>query len=144
VTVHGLEQARAVLRPGLPVTLLSAPAAAAAGGCLWWRELVAAARDEAPGTACEDILDCGDAAGRAMAALRVGQLLLILDPASPAFAAVAGAAGTCGATLLGVRPANLDCEPLDLHTAYGLARLERWLRGEPPCGRLGDIAQALS
>jgi hypothetical protein len=44
VIVHGLSDARAALRPGWPVTLLSAPGAALFAGCLWWRELVAAAR----------------------------------------------------------------------------------------------------
>ena len=129
VTVHGLEQARAVLRPGLPATLLSAPGAALAGGCLWWRELVTAARAEFPATACSDILDCGDAPGRAMAALRIGQEVLILAPDSPAFPAVRAAGATLGAQVLGVRPVSLDLGPLDLRSAYGLARLARWLAG---------------
>jgi len=128
VTVHGLEQACTVLRPGLPATLLSAPGAALAGGCLWWRELVAAARQAVPGTPCEDILDCADAPGRAMAALRIGQTFLILDPACPAFAAVAAAAATLGARILATRPRSLDFGPLDLRGAHGEARLRRWLQ----------------
>jgi hypothetical protein len=108
IVVHGLSHARAALRPGFPVVLLSAPAAAGYAGCLWWRELVAAARSLHPATPALDVLDCGAAPGYAMAALRVGQRLLVLDPACPAFAAVADAAATLGAHVLAQRPAALD------------------------------------
>jgi hypothetical protein len=127
VTVHGLHQATTVLRCGLPVTLLSARGAALAGGCLWWRELIDAARTAVPHTPCDDILDCADAPGRAMAALRVGQKALILAPDHPSFAAVAGAAATLGARLLARRPASFDPGPRDLDTAYGMAKLQLWL-----------------
>src|SRR6266851_8816486 len=103
VVVHGLEHARAALRPGLPVTLLSAPAAASFAGCGWWRALMDAARAEFAGAgaaAWTDILDCGDASGYAMSALRLGQRAIILDPACPAFPAVAAVAGSFGARLL--------------------------------------------
>src|SRR5271165_2454206 len=94
VVVHGLDQARTALRSGLPVTLLSARGAALYAGCGWWRALVALAVAEAPGAEVHDILDCADAPGQAMAALRIGQQTLILDAACPAFAAVAAAAAT--------------------------------------------------
>jgi hypothetical protein len=108
IVVHGLAHAGAALRPGFPVVLLSAPAAAGYAGCLWWRELVAAARGLYPATPALDVLDCGAAPGHAMAALRVGQRLLLLDPACPAFAAVADAAATLGAYVLAERPPALD------------------------------------
>ena len=101
VVVHGLDQARAALRPGLPVTLLSARGAALYAGCGWWRALMAAA------LATHDILDCADAPGHAMAALRIGQQTLILDDC-PGFTAVAAAAATIGALVLADRPAALD------------------------------------
>jgi hypothetical protein len=122
--VHGLADARAALGPGRPVTLLSAPGAALFAGCLWWRELVAAARAAHPATPACDVLDCAAAPGQAMAALRAGQLLLVLDPACPAFAAVGAAAATLGATLLAARPAALDLGNPDARR--GLAR---WLGG---------------
>jgi hypothetical protein len=145
VTVHGFAQACNVLRPGRPVTLLSAPGAALYAGCLWWFELVAAAREKWPATPCIDILDCADAAGRAMAALRVGQKMLILDPASPAFPAVRAAAATLGASVLGERPPALDVAALDLAKPYGQARLLCWLEGDPHAagGRAGDTSQGL-
>jgi hypothetical protein len=127
VVVHGLAEASAALRPGYPVTLLSAPAAAGYAGCLWWRELVAAARARHPATPALDILDCGAAPGHAMAALRVGQRLLLLDPACPAFAAVADAAAGWGAHVLARRPPALD-----LGVRGAERRVRSWLAGSGP------------
>jgi hypothetical protein len=122
VVVHGLDHAKAALRPGWPVILQSAEAAAGYAGALWWRELVAAARAAHPATPAADVLDCGAAPGYAMAALRAGQRVLVLDPACPAFAAVTGAAGTLGAVVLAHRlPA------LDLDHRGAARRLARWL-----------------
>ncbi len=125
VVVHGLDQARSALRPALPVTLLSAPGAAVFAGCLWWRALVGQARAEFPAAVLADVLDCADAPGQAMAALRVGQRALVLDPACPAFAAVTAAAANLGATVLSCRPPALD---LADYSATG--RLLPWLRGD--------------
>jgi hypothetical protein len=122
VVVHGLAEARAALRPGCPVLLLSAPGAAGYAGCLWWRELVAAARACHPATPALDALDCAAAPGYAMAALRVGQRLLVLDPTCPAFSAVANAAATVGAHLLPARPPALD-----LAARGAQRRLAGWL-----------------
>ena len=124
VIVHGLADARAALRPGAPVTLLSARGAARFAGCLWWRELVAAARAARPMTPVQDILDCADAPGQALAALRVGQRLLVLDAACPGFAAVQDAAATLGARVMPVPPPALD-----LGDPAARRRLARWLAG---------------
>jgi hypothetical protein len=130
VIVHGRADAEAALQPGLAVTLLSAPGAALYAGCLWWRALIDAATSAFPATPATDILDCADAPGRAMAALRSGQRALILDPACPAYATVVAAAATVNAVVLPARP-----EALDLGTPGALRCLEPWLRG--------DIAQTL-
>lgn len=122
LVVHGLDQVRAALRPGRPVILLSAPGAAGFAGCLWWRGLMALGRAEFPGADLDDVLDCADSPGHAMAALRVGQLRLVLDPACPAFPAVVQAATTLGAAVLPSRPPALD-----LGTGRVLAA---WLRGD--------------
>jgi hypothetical protein len=108
VVVHGLEDACAALRPGLPVLLVSAPGAALYAGAGWWRALIEAATRAYPATPCNDLLDCADAPGRAMAALRAGCSALVLDPACPAFTAVQAAAGPLGAVVLGVRPVTMD------------------------------------
>jgi hypothetical protein len=127
IVVHGLAHARAALGPGFSVVLLSAPAAAGYAGCLWWRELVAAARARHPATPALDVLDCGAAPGDAMAALRVGQRLLLLDPACPAFARVADAAATLGAHVLAERPPALD-----LAAPGARRRLAGWLAAPAP------------
>lgn len=127
VVVHSFHHANAALRPGYPLALLSAPAAAGYAGCLWWRELVAAARARHPATPVLDALDCGAAPGHAMAALRVGQRLLLLDPACPAFARVADAAATLGAHVLARRPVALD-----LAERGAPYRLMAWLAAPGP------------
>ena len=124
VIVHGLPDARAALRPGRPVTLLSARGAALYAGCLWWRDLVGAARAAHPATAAHDVLDCADAPGVAMAALRAGQRLLVLDAACPGYAAVRGAAATLGARVLPQAPPALD-----LADPGARRRLAGWLLG---------------
>jgi hypothetical protein len=119
IVVHGLEHALAALAEALPITLLSAPGAGSFAGALWWRELVAAARAAHPATPCADILDCAEAPGRAMAAIRAGQAILVLDPACPAFARVASLA-----RVLPARPPALD-----LGTRGADRKLRAWLLG---------------
>jgi hypothetical protein len=134
VVVHGLEQARSTLRPGLPVVLLSAPSAASFAGCGWWRALIAAARAEYPGAAPQagwsDLLDCGAAPGYAMSALRIGQRALVLDPACPGFPAVAAAAAALSAVVLPARPASLDMSRLEQAGRGADRRLLAWLQGD--------------
>ena len=125
VVVHGLEQACAALRSGLPVTLLSAHGAACYGGCAWWRALVAAAQAET-GNNCRDILDCADAPGYALAALRIGQTALVLDPTCRGFPAVVAIAETLGAQILSERPRCLD-----LADRGAIRRLAAWLTPPP-------------
>lgn len=128
VTIHGIDHARAALRPGFPVVLLSAPGAALYAGCAWWAALIALAGLETT-TPFTDLLDCADAPGPAMAALRIGLKHLILTPMCPAFPAVSAAATPLGAIVLPHRPASLDlAEP-------GAARhLAGWLQRDinPP------------
>ncbi len=107
VIVHGLADAKAALAPGLPVTLLSAPGAALFAGCLWWREVVAAARDVYPGTEASDILDCADASGMAMGALRSGVCRLVLWPDAPGWDGVAAIAERAGGFVLRQAPPAL-------------------------------------
>lgn len=122
VVVHGLADAVAVLAERRPATLLSAPAAALSGGCLWWRSLIAQAGAIHPDTPFHDVLDCADAPGRAMAALRVGQRRLILMPDCPAYAAVCAAAAAMDAIVSPQRPISLD-----LATRGARRRLPAWL-----------------
>jgi hypothetical protein len=137
VIVHGVADAKAALAPGLPVTLLSAPGAALFAGCLWWREIVAAARVACPGTAATDILDCADASGMAMGALRSGVCRLILWPAAPGWAAVAKIAESQGGFVLSQAPPALD-----LARRNAIRRLHAWLSDS--ANGAGDTDRSLS
>jgi len=133
IVVHSLADAVAALAPGLPVTVLSAPGAGIFAGAGWWRALVAAARATHPATVCVDVLDCADAPGMAMAAIRAGQALLVLDPACPAFARVAALA-----TVLPARPPALD-----LGERGAARRLHLWLNPDAEGRREDDSTPVL-
>lgn len=108
VIVHGLADVRAVLAFRRPVTLLSAPGAASFAGCLWWREVVAAGRAEHPDVEAVDVLDCADASGMAMGALRSGIQRLVLWPEAPGWNGVTAIAERQGGFVLKQAPAALD------------------------------------
>ena len=129
VIVHGAADARTALAPGLPVTLLSAPGAAGFAGCLWWQQLVALARKQHPATDAIDILDCADASGLAMGALRSGVCRLVLWRQAPGWDAVAAiAAAQAGFVLTQAPPA------LDLRERNAIRRLHSWLLGSTAPG----------
>ena len=127
VIVHGLADAQAALAPGLPVTLLSAPGAVLSGGCLWWRALIATARAEHEKTDATDILDCADASGMALGALRSSVCRLVLWPEAPGWNAVAAIAERHGGFVLPAAPAALD-----LAHRNAIRRLHAWLRDSGP------------
>ncbi len=84
VIVHDIDHARAAIEAALeaareatrekvvPVCLLSAPAAAAYLGSGYFHALIETVAVEYPAAQVTGILDCGDAAGHVMAALREG------------------------------------------------------------------------
>lgn len=127
VIVHGFSDAHTALTPRLPVTLLSAPGAALYAGCGWWRALVRRVHAEFPEVPVSDILDCGDGSGQALAALRIGQSLLVLAPGSPGWQEVAAIAAAQGGMLLPTAP-----DALDLAARGATSRLVSWLQGEQP------------
>ncbi len=106
--VHGLDHVKFALAPGRPVTLLSMPGAAISAGCFWWRALMEQGQDAYPTTPFDDILDCADAPGLAMAALRIGQRRIVLWPAVPAWPSVSRAAALLEAEVLPDAPTALD------------------------------------
>jgi hypothetical protein len=105
VTIHGLDHARSALAPGRPVTLLSAPGAGTYAGVGWWRALIATAGGDTPPP---DILDCGQAAGRVLEALRAGQRLIVIRAGDAIFTELATLAAASGAELLRTPPPSLD------------------------------------
>ena len=124
IVVHGIGHVRAALAPHQPVILLSAIGAALYAGVGWWMALVALGRAEFPDAVISDLLDCADAPGRAMEALRSGQQHIRLDP-GPAWARVAAAAQTMGAKVHADRPSALD-----LGAPNALWHLNAWLSDE--------------
>jgi len=76
ILIHSLEHARAALAAAVQlrvaVTLVSAESAAGNAGPLWFVELIKAAEEEFPNAKFTAVLDCGDAPGYALAALRAG------------------------------------------------------------------------
>ena len=122
VIVHTRQDVEAALAPSLPVTLLSAPGFALYGGCGWWEALLRQAAYKGPA-----FLDCADAPGRAVEAIRLGLYGLILTAEPVIFARVHAIAAESGIVLLEAAPPALD---LAKHNA--LRRLPGWL------AKLGD------
>ena len=112
VTVHDLEQAVAALRAaaaiGKPVTLLSAPAAAAQAGINWFAELVKTARAEVPDADCVGALDCDRYGGRAMAALKLGFEVIIFSGQRANYLTLLDMADGLPIRVLDSRPKSLD------------------------------------
>jgi hypothetical protein len=128
VTVHGLAQARAALAAAGPrgVLLLSARGAGSFAGAPWFLAVAAAAGGGAAA------VDCADAPGAALAALRAGARIVVLDGDCPSFAAVAAAAAEAGTLVLPEAPPSLDLARLDLRRRADRARLAGWLALEAP------------
>jgi hypothetical protein len=112
VVVHDLDQARIALTAARladrPITLLSAPAAASAVGPAWFATLVRTARAEFPEVEVEAILDCGRAAGRAMAALQAGFNGIVFTGSDAVFHKLADIGEDRRCTLYDARPDALD------------------------------------
>lgn len=123
VIVHGRTDADTALVGARAITLLSAPGAGVYAGCLWWRALVVQVRAAHPGVAVHDLLDCADASGLALAALRVGLHGLVLAPEAPGRERVATIAAGLGATLLPAPP-----DALDMAERGAARRLHDWLQ----------------
>ncbi|HWL83297.1 MAG TPA: hypothetical protein VNR89_20285 [Roseomonas sp.] len=80
------------------------------------------------------VLDCRTAPGLALAALRAGLPVVVLEPDCPAFAAVEAVAGTLNAAVWPSPPPALDLGPGRAETARTHLRLARWLGAEEAGG----------
>jgi hypothetical protein len=115
LVVHGRAQAEWALRvaAGRPLLLLSAPGAALNAGPGWFMAVIEQAAAQFPSAPLAAALDCAEAPGAALAALRAGFKLIIFDLGHPSAASVLGAAQEAGAEVLGIRPEALDLGTLD-------------------------------
>lgn len=103
IIVRSLDEARAALAAaeGKPCRLHSPPGAAGQHGIGWWLALVRILGEEFPGRPFEAVLDCGDAPGLALAAIRAGVPLIRVEGITPeARAGLADIAARAGSTLL--------------------------------------------
>lgn len=133
IVIHTIAHARAALAAaadvGRPVTLVSAPGAAAYLGAAVFREMVAAAAGETPGAAVTAMIDCGEDAGLALNALRHGLKAIRLRAGPTAMAAVADIAGQMGA-FIDPDPEAPALDLLDRPDAQAACRT--WLLGDTP------------
>ncbi len=134
VVVHGLAHALAAVeaaaRLSVPVTLVSAPDAAGYAGAAWFLAVVRRASAARPQVAVSTVLDCGDAPGLVLGALREGcRRVRFTGPAATA-ARLGDIAAQLGATV-----ETGAIEALDLlESRDPVAACLAWLRpdGETP------------
>ena len=84
---------------GLAIRLFSAPDAAASMGPAWFRNIVSELERTYPALDVEAVLDCGDAAGYALAALRAGVKIIRFSGNPSTTRKIADIAGKYGARL---------------------------------------------
>jgi hypothetical protein len=108
IIIHSLAHAVAAMSAaadaGRPVTLSSAPDAGIYAGPGWFGALIAASRDAVPAAQSTALIDCGDDAGAAQAAIRAGIEGIIFTGRADVAERLADIADQRGARLLAVRP----------------------------------------
>lgn len=134
VVFHSLDHARAALAAaagaGVPLTLRTAPGAAAYAGAQYLKAIVDEAAAEHPGVALTAVIDCGGDAGTAQGALRIGWKALGFSGPENVRDKLADIAEQSGATLVTDDP---DEEALDLlDRADAEAACRAFLAGDAP------------
>jgi hypothetical protein len=129
--VHSLDHARSALtaaqETGQFVVLDSPPSGALSLGAPVFLAIIEAAAKDAPGARFEAVLDCGDAPGAALGALRAGVPVIRLAASAPIFAKIADIARKMSARAESEPPAG---EVLDLAgTEDPLAATRSFLAG---------------
>lgn len=112
LVVHGTNdacQAAAAARDlNVPLTLISAPGAAAYAGPIWFLTLVEQARAVSPEIPIGGVLDCAEDPGHAMAALRAGVEAIVFTGDDTLADKLATLAQANGAVVLRRRPPCCD------------------------------------
>ena len=112
IVIHSLAHAVAALEAAeearLSITLLSPPDFATYGGAGFFNAIVRRARAKVPAAKSEAVLDCGDAPGLALGALRAGTEAVRFGGRPAVRKKIAEIAAAHGAHLLTVRPRALD------------------------------------
>ena len=109
VVVHSLAHAKAALSAaaaaGRPLALASAVEAGIYAGAGWWLGLIAAAREAVPSAIATSLLDCGDDAGAAQAAIRAGVEAIVFTGRPDVAGRLSDIASRRGVRLVTERPA---------------------------------------
>ncbi|MHA1569763.1 MAG: hypothetical protein ACTSXZ_09850 [Alphaproteobacteria bacterium] len=105
---HALCAARAAMEVGRGLDLLSGPGAGAYAGAGWWAAIATETGSAFPDLVARFILDCGDDAGAAMAALRGGIGHLAFDGPPALARRVADMAAQSGAEIVDIARPTLD------------------------------------
>lgn len=112
IRIHSLTEARAACAAaaalGVPLHLVSAPAASSHAGALWFQGVVRRAAAEFPTVGLTAVLDCSDRAGDAQAALAAGVRAILFTGPAPVAERLADIAAQRGAVLLTDRTSALD------------------------------------
>ena len=125
--VHDLHQARAALTAAaaadVRVTLRSPPGAAHYQGIGYFAALIEAGKAEVPSVTFDAVLDCGESAGLALAALRTGIKTIALTGHPDIVARVADIAAQVGARIETAAPSapfdlGRGSDPLEAARAY--------------------------
>lgn len=120
---HAVTALKAAEEAGTPITLLSPPDFAAYGGAGFFNAIVRRARAKVPAARSEAVLDCGDAPGVALEALRAGVEAVRFGGRPSVRKKIAEIAAAHGAQLFTVRPQALDL----LDAADARAACRAWL-----------------
>jgi hypothetical protein len=103
--IHGWPEARAALAAASGrLTLVSAPGAGGYAGAAWFAALAAQGEAAFPAVAQRWVLDCADAEGHVLAALRAGVRAVVFSGAPDLRERLASVAAACGAELLDMAP----------------------------------------
>ena len=109
IIIHSLAHAVAALsaavEAGRPVVIASAPDAGIYTGPGWFGTVLRAAGEAVPGAQFDALLDCGDDAGAAMAAIRAGIPAIVFTGGADVAARLADITAQAGARLVTERPA---------------------------------------
>jgi fructose/tagatose bisphosphate aldolase len=129
IIIHGLDDARAALQAARelrqPVTVISAPGGGSYAGPGWFNAVIARARGEFPDVPVTAILDCDDAPGHVLGALRAGVKAVRFTGRADVAAKLAEIAAALDAAVI-----TNDIETLDLRAHRDpVAACKAWLSG---------------
>lgn len=122
LVVHGVDDVSAAVAAAraldAPLTLISAPGAAAYAGAPWFLALLDQARSMAPDLAVAGILDCAEDPGHAMAALRAGAAVIVFTGEAAVAEKLSALAAESGSAVLRQRPESYDPDGADKEAAF--------------------------